>query len=74
MILVPQWTLITALSEVDAILDRNPGARVIQTTHDAVTLEMPDWGPIKMDVELKGAWEKTDLPPQTQWERLLAED
>lgn len=52
----------------------NPGARVIQTTHDAVTLEMPDWGPVQMNVEPKNDWEDTDLPPQTQWERLLAED
>lgn len=45
-------------------VERNPGVRV----------EMPDWGLVKMDVELKNEWERVDLPSQTQWERLLAED
>ena len=70
------------LPELDAILDRHPGARVVQTTHDEVTVEVqqlvpvqqPDWRPVKINVELKNEWEKIDLPPQTQWERLLAED
>ena len=59
-----------------AILDAHPGARVVQTTHDEVTVEVqqPDWGPIEMNVELKGEWDKADLPPQTQWERLMSED